>query len=169
MVIYIINLRVQPCRELLRYSGISLAFSPRTALFYSGISSETPHPIMLGVHQPAVSKLVSNLFVYVSATASAVWQDRLDAAAAREHDAVPSCWSKRPKKMLEMSPAVAEVAQVYDVNYSQVTSVVPTSRVRASAKNEAHVSKGTAARSDSPPALFRNKLSLTPIPVHNQS
>ncbi len=35
--------------------------------------------------------------------------------------------------------------------------VMPTSRVRAAANDEAHFSKGTAALSDSPPALFRNR------------
>ena len=34
---------------------------------------------------------------------------------------------------------------------------MPTSRVRAAANDEAHFSKGTAALSDSPPALFRNR------------
>ncbi len=34
---------------------------------------------------------------------------------------------------------------------------MPTSRVRAAANDEAHLSKGTAALSDSPPALFRNR------------
>ncbi len=43
---------------------------------------------MLAVHQPASSKHVGDLFSYVGATASAAWHARLDAAAARELDAV---------------------------------------------------------------------------------
>ena len=43
---------------------------------------------MLVLHQPAVSKLVGDLFICVRVTDSAAWQDRLDAAAARELDGV---------------------------------------------------------------------------------
>lgn len=59
--------------------------------------------------------------------------------------------------MLQRSPAVAEVAQVYDVN-SQVTSVMPSSRVRATVNNEAQVSN-TAARGDVSNTAARHRCS----------
>ena len=77
--------------------------------------------------------------------------------------AMSGCWSNRLYYMLQRSPAVTgKLRKVYEVNYGQVMSI---SRVRAAANDEARFSKGTAALSDSLPALF--KLSLTPIPVCN--
>ena len=64
-------------------------------VYCSGISSETLQPIALVVHQPAAGKRVGDLVSYVGATASAAWSAHLVAAAARELDAVSSCWSKR--------------------------------------------------------------------------
>jgi hypothetical protein len=52
--------------------------------------------------------------------------------------------------------SIRQVAQGIRLKCS-VTSVTPISRERAATNHEADFSKGTAALSDSPPALFRNR------------